>query len=488
MNTSYDMILIMAPPWGVEKPPLGIAYIAEYLKSRNFSVKVIDFNLRLFQAAGENKRIFWEVYNLYFMHFKEISKRMSEMFKTEINDLVNEIVSLDSPIIGFSVNTASICLAAKIAALIKKKDKEKTIIFGGTGCFYEHDRSSLLSEEDILAIDAFVIGEGEQVLENILKRGIKDFRGIEGVIYQKEDFFKPATPYYTKNIACLTFPTFSDFDLNSYTEKRIPMLTSRGCIGRCTFCIDYLICGNYRYRSPEKILEEIKYHVEINKISHFDFNDLICNGNLKQLAALCELIIQSKLNITWTSYAMVRKDMSYELLNKMRRSGCTFICYGLESGSDRILKKMNKFYNSFEAEQVIRRTYKAGITTSINIIVGFPGETKDDFNETITFIKRNKDYILEVTNVSSFIIMLPSELAKHLQEYRIKFLFPKNLDLYIDENGVDHNERITRVRKTIFTLFRLGIKSVIVNQVRPKEKLYHNRVVLVSPPPAKNNA
>jgi len=484
---SYDVILITVPPWEPKMPPLGLAYISEYLKSRGLKSRVLDFNLKLFKEAPLQKKIFWEIHNINSMPPQDITSKMFNSFSDEIHEIASQVVSLDCDLIGFSVNIASIGLAGKIASLIKKKDKSKRIIFGGTGCFWEHDRR-LVFPDDLDSIDAFVIGEGEEVLEEIIsnhKNG-KSFEDITGVIYKRKDFLKPVDAFYTQDIDKLPFPTFSDFELDSYKENLLPMLISRGCIGRCAFCIDHLMCGRYRYRSPEKILEEIEYHINKNKINHFSFNDLICNGNLRQLEQLCDLIDRSKLNITWGSYAMVRKDMDLGLLRKMKKAGCIWLCYGVESGCDRTLKRMNKFYTSEDAEKVIKATHEAGIQAAINIIVGFPRETQEDFRQTLSFIKRNKDYISEITNVSSFVIMPPSKIGKHLQDYGIKIPpLHKDLNFYADENELDLSGRLRRVRETIFVISTLQIRNVIVNQPGIKNHSNKKTIALVFCPPAR---
>ena len=284
-----DIILIMTPPWEPKRAPLGLAYIAEYLKSRGFRVHVIDFNLNLYRAADSEKRVFWDIHNINVMVPNRIANAMFDSFMPEIDNFVSEVLSLPSRYIGFSVNIASIGLAGKIATQIKKKDKTKKIIFGGTGCFWQNDRR-LINPEDLASIDAFIIGEGEEALERFLETdgGKSDDR--TGFITQKEDFLKPVRAAYSQNLDRLPFPKFREFDLNAYTMKQIPLVSSRGCIGRCAFCIDHLMCGAYRYRSAENILEEIIYHINVNKISSFAFNDLICNGHLRQLERLCDLI------------------------------------------------------------------------------------------------------------------------------------------------------------------------------------------------------
>ncbi len=487
----YDVILIMVPPWEPSMPPLGLAYISEYLRSRNFNPKVIDFNLELFRKASPEKKIFWEIYNINSMTVPEITEKISALFKREIDDLVEQINSCDCNLIGFSVNVTSIALAAKLATLIKKRDKGKKIILGGSGCFWNYDRR-LIFGEDAGSIDAFVIGEGEKPLVNIIENHQKNktFEGIKGVICRKGDFFKPAVPFYTENIDELPFPNFSDFEFNSYKKKQLPIIISRGCIGRCAFCIDHLMCGPYRFRSPEKLIKEIEYHVKTNKKINFVLNDLICNGNLKQLDRFCELVIESGFDISWGSYAMVRKEMSLELLRKMKAAGCVQLCYGVESGCDRTLKRMNKFYCAADAERVIKLTHEAEILASINIIVGFPEETEADFQETLSFIKRNKDYIYEVTNISSFVIMSPSKLGSNPERYGVKLPLPDDFNsCYVDNNGVDIKERIRRARRTIFLTANLGLKTLIINynlrndNVRDSGTLVFCPVAKINSPP-----
>ena len=486
---AYDIVLIMVPPWEPKRPPLGLAYIVEYLKSKGFSVKVIDFNLRLYKYAEEKDRIFWEIANINFMPLPEITNSMFSIFNRQIENLVDEILSCDARFIGFSVNVASSGLGGRIASQIKKKNKKKIIVFGGTGCFWENDRR-LIFAEDISAIDAFVIGEGEEVLERVLHRNPLTADGLDnigGIVYKKEDFLKPAKPYYTKDLDTLPFPKFSDFDIPSYQDKSIPIVISRGCVCKCSFCIDHLMCGGYRFRSPDKIIDEIKYHISKNEITNFAFNDLACNGNLQQLAKICDGIIRSGLTISWESYAIIRKDMDFELLKKMKKAGCASLCYGMESGSDAMLKRMNKFYNSADAELVIRLTHEAGIMAAINIIVGFPGETRDNFNETIDFIKRNKAYISEVTNVSNFVVMFPSKVGQYPSDYGITSNVNPDPYRYIDINGVDISERTNRLKKTIFVISAYAIRNVIVNQPGVERKIDKQRVALLSLPPARTD-
>jgi hypothetical protein len=213
-------------------------------------------------------------------------------------------------------------------------------------------------------------------------------------------------------------------------------------------------------------------------VSNFEFNDLLCNGNLKQLENICDLILEKNLEIRWSSYAAINAGMSLDLCRKMFAAGCRGLCYGLESGSDTILKKMNKKYTAQNAETVIRNTFKSGIHTGINIIIGFPGETEPEFRETCDFVRRNVEYIDEVTNVSTCFIMPESDLGKNLTQYGV--CFPANTECdpncksrYDDAGGDGSSyyalpdntplKRAQRLRTFLSLLSRLNVTNVIVN-------------------------
>lgn len=108
----------------------------------------------------------------------------------------------------------------------------------------------------------------------------------------------------------------------------------------------------------------------------------------------------------------MRPEMTPGLLNKMKKAGCKVISYGLESGSDNVLKLMRKGYTSESAERVIRDTFRAGIYTIFNIIVGYPGETEDDFNETNDFLIRNVQYANEIA-MSPLLLLKGSYIYDH---------------------------------------------------------------------------
>lgn len=460
---SFDIILVMPPPWATKMPPLGIAYLSAYLKEKKFNPLICDLNLELCNRAKGKNKLFWQVENLNNKSPEDVAKDVVLAFKKEISLFVDELCSIQSKVIGFSTSLINLWVALEITKMIKFKDPEKIVIFGGPGCFWDYKRIPPG------IVDAFVIGEAEETLCNILNaikegRCIKD---IPGVVTYADGSYSEAPCLKPLDINTIPFPGFTEFKLKQYNKnnnyKPLPILTSRGCIGRCNYCIDCRMWGGLRHRLAENVFAEIEYHIKNYGIWEFEFNDLICNGNLSQLEKFSDLLIKSGHKINWVSYAIIRKDMGHELFAKMKKGGCHTLIYGVESGSNTILKRMNKFYTALDAERVIRLTHQAGICTNINIIVGFPGETEVELNETLEFLKRNKEYIDEVTNVSGCVLFFGSEMGNSQEKFGI--LLPERTDplLYQDKTGITPEIRKERVRAALSFISDLGIKCQIVN-------------------------
>ncbi|MBN1899188.1 MAG: B12-binding domain-containing radical SAM protein, partial [Spirochaetes bacterium] len=379
-----ELLLIMAPPYWEKLPPAGIGYLAEYLKRRGKKVFFYDLNIRIFHELDQAFHKDWtintsytgeEFFNLCFKRFKEAFQQITLIIrKKKISH------------VGFSVLKSNRVFSIKCAEFIKRTFSSIKVIFGGPETF------SMEQElyHDNGAIDHFVIGEGERALLGIIEERIKD---------KKTKFLE--LPKGKGGVDF--FPRYEDFMLNMYLKKQsLPVVSSRGCLYQCRFCTERMLFRTFGSKDPRLVFEELQYHYEKNHIRHFVFYDSIFNGNLIHLESLLDLIIQNHIDITWEAQIAIRNDMPLTLLKKLKRSGCVNLFIGLESASDRILKLMNKGFRMDEAIEFFKKLKRSDLSYEISLIVHFPGETDEDFAETLRFIRDQRDLVNRIAQVNTF--------------------------------------------------------------------------------------
>lgn len=408
--------LVLPPVYGVDFPHLGLAYIAAKIREGGHEVKVFCFNSRLYAESNEARRLWdWSNADLWLKR-EEINKyfdleKVAEAWAREIGEYNPEVI-------GLSVHTHSQMMANLLAAKCKRIRKDSKIIFGGPFCSEGLEPLSRLKD-----VDVFVKGEGEDIISSILERLSRGapLSGIPGTVIREQGILKDQGENDgIAQIDRIPFPAFDLFDMDYYTNKNeIPILFSRGCNYGCRFCCDKPIWGKYRMRQAENIIEEIKKRKRQHWGARFKNNDLMVNGDLKALDQVMDLLIREKLDIIWGSMARARQDMPEELLKKMKAAGCLYLTFGIEIGSNKILKFMGK-PSAQEASETIKRTHKAGIRVNTLWMVGYPKETALDFLKTVWFLLRNRKYIDEFVTVSPCYIPKNSLLYQQAESLQIE--------------------------------------------------------------------
>ncbi|MCK5451520.1 MAG: radical SAM protein, partial [Candidatus Omnitrophica bacterium] len=162
------------------------------------------------------------------------------------------------------------------------------------------------------------------------------------------------------------------------------MLASRGCPGVCTFCSKKTFGTKIRYFSVDRIVEEFfllrdKYGAK--DVAIWDDN-FVADPDV--VVAVCNQLIKRNLNISWSVEASI-DVVNSTVLSSLKKAGCTYIAYGIESGSQCILDHINKRITKEKIVEVIKMTKQAGISVRGYFMFGLPGETLEDMNETIKF-------------------------------------------------------------------------------------------------------
>jgi wyosine [tRNA(Phe)-imidazoG37] synthetase (radical SAM superfamily) len=454
--------LIQCPVWGTYDPPLALAQLPPCLKAEGHEVSTLDMNIELYHNRREGYKDMWAWEQSIFWYNPELVIKFFSDNQDIINQYISKINESNAQAICFSVTASSRLASLELARLVKKRNKDIPIIFGGTLFFEESWIESVLRDT---AVDIIVYGEGEVTaceLVRLLEEG-KSLDSCLGIAFKKNGIVlrNPARPLI-KNLDILPPMDFSNLPLSNYDDSHhIPFLASRGCVQQCAFCSSKVFWPGYRSMSGKRIFDEIAFQNENNTIGHIDFVDLMFNGNIKELISFCELMIKAdfKKNILWTANAIIRPEMTTELLKKMKVAGCKHLIYGIESGSQRVLDLMNKRFKIKDADEVIRATHEAGIVVTTNFMFGFPGEEESDFMMTLDFVKRNAKYLDRVYPSRTFCAIEEfSYLYGHMEKFGVKPNPPDHLYWETTDGRNIYPERLRRCEEFCKLAAGLGIE------------------------------
>ncbi len=274
-----------------------------------------------------------------------------------------------------------------------------TMVFGGP-------HATALPEDSIRnsAFNIIVKGEGEKTFSEILKgTSLKD---INGICYRDNGNIQSTPGFgYVESIEDLPYPAFELYDLKRYKCPRIlnklsPMvnfMTGRGCAYNCSFCNQNIFGRKLRNKSPEAVIDEIKYMLKIG-IREIRVIDDMFTTNMKRAKRVCELIIKNNLRFPWTLAAGLRVDsVDMEFLTLAKRAGLYQVALGYESGDQRSLESIDKgitLEQSIKAAELVR---KADIESVGFFMFGLPTDTEDSLKKTLAFAKKLSPTYAKVT-------------------------------------------------------------------------------------------
>ncbi len=454
-NRNIDLFLVMCPAWGVVQPPIGISCLKGFLKEHGISVKCLDLSLNLFETFPEKK--YWNLnYPEYFIDPNFFKEYIVDSLGNYIDRWVEQILEYNPKVVGLSLFMSSINVSLLLAQKLKKLNPDLIIIGGGPEVtrlkrvLVDGIRELASLNREVITSNAFDIlvdGEGEETLVEILSllKLKQDFHNTEGIIYAGNDklVINRSRPLI-EDLDILPPPDYHDFELARYTRKSLPIVTSRGCVNRCTFCADSPLWKVYRHRSAEKVVNEIEFLIKEYKIKSFEIMDSTFNGDARRVERICDLIIESKLDIQWSAKVSLKKEMTLGLLEKMKRAGCNSLAYGVESGSPRVLTDMRKNNDLNEVERIIRDTSRSGIEANCFFIIGYPVETEEDFELTLNFIRGNAQFIHRFDQITGCHIEEDSYLGLNPDKYGISF----------KDDGWHNQYSTPRIRKERLERFR----------------------------------
>ena len=339
--------------------PMGLYYIGAVLQEKGYAVEILNW------------------YNV-----KPTPELITTALKTQNPD-----------IIGFSLFHANRWGAIDLARLFKQQARDVPIVFGGIGATYLWQH--LLRH--FAEIDFVMLGEGEEsfvkLIEHIAAPTATPLNTIPGIAYRKG----------TQPVKTDPGPCIPDLDqlpqpAQYFTFQHVAL--SRGCPGNCAFCgsPDFWQ-RRVRFHSPNYFVEQLSL-LHARGVNFFFVSDDMFTLKKKLVLEVCRLIIDRGLDITWAAISHV-KYVDAEMLRWMRRAGCVQISYGIESGSEKIRRRLNKSIREADIERAFDLTLQHGIMARAYIIYGSPGETWETIQASIDLLHAIKPlsaifYILDL--------------------------------------------------------------------------------------------
>ncbi|HCJ66265.1 MAG TPA: hypothetical protein DHV62_02790 [Elusimicrobia bacterium] len=445
-------------------PYLGITYIAAGARKAGYAVDIIDM-------CGEDidhTEIVHGKYVAYGMPFSAIDKRLKP-----------------SEVIGFSCSfSQDWVFNRELIQYVHKLSPETIFVAGG-----EH--ISALPEyclKDCPELDICVVGEGDSVFIRLLKvlEKRENLSEVPSIVYRdssKNIFCRTPRAPRIKDIDKLSLPAWDLIPIENYLSRSlnyhinrgrtIPMLATRGCPYKCSFCSNINMWGApWIARNPKLVVDEMEYYINRHRADNFVFSDLTAVINKESIVSLCNEILNRKINITWQLPTLRTEIIDYGVLKLMYQAGCRELDFAIESGSVKVLKSVNKKNNPEKISLLIKNGIDIGMNLSTNIVLGLPQERFKDFLKSYWLIMKLALIGLQEVNAFPFIPYPGSKLFEEfLMNNKIKlndnYFF--NLFGYADlSQSISWSEKFGPKTLNFLRLFLLSSFYILMFVSHPK--------------------
>lgn len=375
--TPIENMISTILPEDVEKnrgysPPLGLMYIASYLRDKGYKeISIID-------AQAEELSY-------------EVLKDRIKAFKPDF--------------VGITTMSFTIIDVLKTVRISKELFPGVKVVLGGPHV-HIYPEVTLRNCPDI---DFIIMGEGEKPFAELIEAfgKKKSFSGIKGLVYRSgsSDILNNGPVEFIEDLDSVPFPARDLVKKELYSSvlshKNIvtTMITSRGCPFQCTFCDRPHLGKKFRARSAKNVVDEMQQCYEMGIEDFFIYDDTF-NLDKQRVIDICNEIMKRSLKIGWDIRGRVDR-IDENSLRLMKKAGCERIHFGVESGSERILKKIKKGITLKQVQEAFNISRSIGITTLGYFMLGFPDETEDEMFQTIRFAtKLPSDFV-------QFAILIP---------------------------------------------------------------------------------
>ena len=319
---------------------------------------------------------------LPFYHFGDVSN-----FDSFIKTAVQQVTATSARIVSFYTRCDTYHISLKIAEALKAAIPDVYIIFGGP-------QADMVAQETMSAItyvDYICSGEGETTIVPLFSSLLagKPDHSINGLTYrQNGTIFSNPRPAFLADLDHVPLVDYSlsgldDADLATAVQSSFPIDVGRGCPFSCTFCSTKMFWGRkYRLKSAQRIIQEIENIHHKYGLTSFSFDHDMFTLNREKVIEICSLLKNLDFDISWKCSARI-DCLDRELIDIMADSGMKKIYIGIETGSPRMQKVIQKNLNLSNVIDILSYIGNKGIVFTTSFIFGFPDETEEDFMQTM---------------------------------------------------------------------------------------------------------
>lgn len=375
--------LLINPPYPFQEFPIipvGLLYLAGILEQRGYEVDVLDLL---------------------------VSKYSKDKVKHKLEEYQPDIV-------GSTCVTMNYPGASEILKYCKLVNPDIIAVIGGPHVTFAPVET--LNESPW--IDIVVRGEGDYTLMDIVSG--KKPENIQGIAYRSNGEIKLTPPRpLIEDLDSLPTPARHLFPVSRYLAlaSHGSIIAGRGCPFNCIFCVGSKMGGRRaRFRNPKLVVDEIEQCLDLG-FKEINLEDDLFTLNHKHLHAFCDEIINRGLKFNWSIFARV-DTVNPEVLQKLRKAGCNWLSYGVESGNQEILDTVKKRITLDMVRKSVKMAKDAGIDVLISFILGLPGETKETMAQTLDFAR-------ELGTHYGFHVLAPfpgTEVRENADKYGLEIL------------------------------------------------------------------
>jgi pyruvate-formate lyase-activating enzyme len=497
------VLLLLLPYWAPVVPPSGLSCLKGYLKQHGFNVKTVDANVELElremydtyfhhlkQYVPEDKQSFffnignevWQNHMMAYMNYTDEAQYI-ELVKllvyntffcpiddnqaAQLNRIIAETYArlevyltrllehVNPSILGISVYIGTAAASLFAFRLVRRRYPHIRTVMGGgifNGLLSQHSPNlAYFLEKTKDCIDHVIIGEGEMLFLKLLRGEFSDSKRV----IMLKDIGGELLELSGANV-----PDMSDFNLDYY-----PYLTayaSRSCPFQCSFCSDPVFWGKYRKKKARQVAEELieNYHTYGSQL--YIMSDLLLNPIASDLAGE---LIDAGISVYWDTHFRVGREVCDPKNTLLWRKGGLYrVQLGTESGSQRVLDLMGKKITVDQIKTAVSTLANTGIKTTTYWVIGHPGETEEDFQQTLDLIEELKNDIYQC-ETNPFWYVPNGQVADHQWHSRSKTLFPEwarellIIQQWVVDEPPDREERYKRMNRFAQHCRKLGIPN-----------------------------